>query len=165
MARRGRWGEAAELLRLTPPSPDNDEWLAYLMFQDGQYREAYSIYSGMAESTGSTEMHLNTGVALALLGNDAAAMQVYDGILEDDPQHLRARLYLANAQLRTGRIETAAINYRAYLDSGGSREAAERVRRILKQIAPELAPDAGEPVVPALRPASPRDGPEPEVGS
>ena len=164
LARRGRWGDAAELLRLTPPSPHGDELMAYLLFRDGQYRSAYAIYSGLADSLGGTALQLNAGVALALLGNDAAAMAVYDGILEAEPHHVTARLYLANAQLRLGRIEAAATNYRAFLDAGGVREAAERVRRILKQIAPELAPAEEDTVLPAVRPSGPEDGPEPGVG-
>jgi tetratricopeptide (TPR) repeat protein len=155
LARRGMWGEAAERLRRAPPSPDHDEWLAFLLFHDGQYRQAHAIYSRLAESEGRRDLQLNAAVALALLGNDAAAARAYDDILQADPGHRMARLYLANAQLRMGRHDSAARNYRAYLDAGGPSEPAERVRRILRQIAPELAPPEDESLVPPAPPPPP----------
>jgi tetratricopeptide (TPR) repeat protein len=165
LARRGRWGEAAEMVRRAPPSPDNDEWLAFLLFQDGGYREAHAIYSRLAEKQGRVDMQLNAAVSLALLGNDSAAARTYDDILAADPDHNMARLYLANAQLRMGQLDSAAQNYRAYFDADGPSEQAERVRRILKQIAPELAPPERESLVPpAPPPATPGDEDE-EAGS
>jgi tetratricopeptide (TPR) repeat protein len=148
LARRGLWGDAAAMQRRAPASPDDDEWLAFLLFQDGKYREAHGIYARLASRIGRIDLRLNAGVALALLGNDAAAAREYDAILQSEPDHATARLYLANAQLRMGRLEAAAGNYRAYLDAGGASEPAERVRRILKQIAPDLVPPEAEPLVP-----------------
>ena len=164
LARRGLWGDAAEMQRRAPASPDGDEWLAFLLFQDGKYREAYGIYSRLAENDRRIELQLNAGIALALLGNDGAATREYDAILRSDPGHATARLYLANAQLRMGRLDAAAKNYRAYLDAGGASEPTERVRRILKQIAPNLLPPEDESVVPPaeLRPRPDQDEEETE---
>jgi tetratricopeptide (TPR) repeat protein len=148
LARRGLWGDAAEMLRRAPVSPDGEEWLAFLLLQDGKYREAYGIYSRLADSEGRTDLRLNAGIALALLGNDGAAAREYEAILQSDPGHATARLYLANAQLRMGRLDAAAKNYRTYLDAGGAKEPTERVRRILKQIAPDLLPPEDESIVP-----------------
>ncbi len=159
LARRGAWAAAATHQRRAPPSPEGAEWLAYLLVQDGQYREAHGIYSRLAAGSGDLDLRLNAGVALALLGRDAAAALEFEAILATDPAHALARLYLANAQLRLGRIEVAAASYRAFLDGGGPSESAERVRRILKQIAPELAPLEQEPLVPPAPPPRPRDEP------
>ena len=166
MARRGLWGDAAELLRDAPSSADNDEWLAYLLFQDGGYREAHEIYARLAAGGVRDDLLLNAGVALALLGSDQRAARQFGAILETDPGHRLARLYLANAQLRLGRADVAAENYRAYLDVDPSSEPAERVRRILEQIAPELLPEGlDEPLVPGPRPAPPPDAEEQETES
>jgi tetratricopeptide (TPR) repeat protein len=164
LARRGRWAEAVETLRRVPPSSANDEWLAYLLFQDGQYRESFAIYARLAESQGKAALRLNAGVALALLGNDTAAVEVFDAIPEADPHHAAARLYTANALLRMGRLDAAARHYRAYLDDDGPSEPAERVRRILKQIAPELLPPERESLVPdAPPPPPPADNEDPDA--
>jgi tetratricopeptide (TPR) repeat protein len=156
LARLGRWGPAADHVRQAQATPDNDEWLAFLLFQDGQYRESYAIYSRLAQSQGQSTLRLNAAIALALLGNDVAAVETYAGILAGEPDHATARLYMANAQLRLGQLDAAARNYKAYLDTEGPREPAERVRRILKQIAPELVPQERESLVPDA-PPPPRD--------
>ena len=45
-----------------------------------------------------------------------------------------------------------------FLDAGGASESAERVRRILLQIAPEMLPsDDGLPLPAGTRPPAPRD--------
>jgi tetratricopeptide (TPR) repeat protein len=163
LARRGLWGDAAEMQRRAPASPDGDEWLAFLLLQDGRYRDAYGIYSRLAQSEGRLELQLNAGIALALLGNDGAAVREYDAILQSVPEHATARLYLANAQLRMGQLDAAAQNYRTYLDAGGASEPTERVRRILKQIAPELLPPEDESVVPPAEARPPRDENEEEA--
>jgi thioredoxin-like negative regulator of GroEL len=151
--------------RRAPASPNGDEWLAFLLFQDGKYREAHGIYSRLAESEGRIELQLNAGIALALLGNDGAAAREYDAVLQSDPGHARARLYLANAQLRMGRLESAAKNYRTYLDAGGASEPTERVRRILMQIAPDLLPPEDEAVVPPAELPPPPDEDNEETAS
>lgn len=158
--RRNQWDLAAELQRWAPPSREQREWLAYLLFRDGRYREAYRIYSELSATAddGNTVLPLNAGIALAWLGNDPAAIEAYQRVLGTDPEHRLARLYLANAQLRLGNVEAAARNYRTFLDAGGASEPAERVRRILGQIAPELVPDEPPPLVPDAPPA-----PDPEA--
>jgi tetratricopeptide (TPR) repeat protein len=150
--RRSQWGLAAELQYWAPPSPEQREWLAYLLFRDGQYREAYRIYAELSETRTDSVLRLNAGIALAWLGNDPAAVEAYDQVLAADPEHRLARLYLANAQLRLGAVESAAKNYRTFLDAGGASEPAERVRRILTQIAPELLPDEPQALIPPAPP-------------
>ncbi len=157
LARAGQWGQAAELQRWAPPSPEQREWLAYLLFRDGRYREAYQIYEKLAAADRGGVLELNAGVALARLGNDPAAAESYHRVLEADPEARLARLYLANAQLRMGQVEAAARNYRTFLDASGGGEAAERVRRILGQIAPDLLPGKSEPLVPEPLPPRPMD--------
>jgi tetratricopeptide (TPR) repeat protein len=161
LARRGHWGEAAEELRQAPPSAENDEWLAFLLFQDGRYREAHALYARLAGEQDRSDLQLNAGVALSRLGDDLGASAVFDGILARDTSQSWARLYLANAQLRLGRLEPAAASYRAYLDLDPRSEPAERVRRILRQIAPDLVPaETVEPL--ALPPPVPPPQPPPE---
>jgi tetratricopeptide (TPR) repeat protein len=151
LARRGQWNEAAELQR-APASPEQEEWLAYLLFQAGRYREAHGIWSRLvsaAPEEARLDLRLNAGVALALLGDDAAAAEAFRGVLDAEPGHGLARLYLANALLRQGQTAAAARDYRAYLETDASSAAAERVRRILRQVAPELLPATdAEPLVP-----------------
>ena len=62
----------------------------------------------------------------------------------------KAQLYLGNALLRLGQRAEAIEAYRQFLGVGEDGEAAERIRRILKQIAPQALPDF-EPALDADR--------------
>ena len=146
LARRGHWAEAAEMQRLAPTTPEGEEWLAFLLFQAGRFREAHEIYARLAAAD-VPHARLNAGVALAQLGDDAAAASEFESLLEG-PDGPLARLYIGNALLRMGKNHDAARSYRAYLDAVGTSESAERVRRILKQIAPDLVPQATGPTEP-----------------
>jgi tetratricopeptide (TPR) repeat protein len=159
LAGRGQWLSAAELQRVAPPSTDQREILAYMLFEAGRFREAHEIWGALAEESGRASLRLNDGVALALLGDDQAAAQSFRRVLEAEPQHDLARLYLANALLRLGDVRPAAESYKAYLDVVGEPDAAERVRRILQQIAPDLLPAPTGPLVPEPLPPRP---PEPD---
>jgi tetratricopeptide (TPR) repeat protein len=145
---RGLWEPAVELQRGAPDTPAQRERLAYMLFRAGQYREAYEIYSALAETSENVDLRLNTAVSLALLGDDALAAEDYRKVLELDPENRRARIYLGNSLLRLGRHREAAEAYAASLADGAEDEAAERIRRILVQIAPELVPEAGDPPPP-----------------
>ncbi len=157
-AGRGRWQDAADLQARAGESPERRERLAYLLFRAGRFRDALLHYGDLGRG-GDLALVLNTGVTLAKLGDDPGALAVYDRILEDRPDHRLARLYRANALLRLGRRPEAAAAYRAFLDQDERGEAAERVRRILKQIAPELVPPEALPIPPAPPPPPPA-GPE-----
>jgi len=166
LARRGLWGEAAESLRQVPATAAHEEWLAYLLFQAGGYREAHGIYDRLAAAGTRRDLELNAAITLALLGSDDAAAERFETILEAEPTHELARLYLANALLRLGRMDGAARNYAAYLETDADNAPAERVRRILRQIAPERIVEPDEPLLPAaLPPPPPTDDAQPEIGS
>jgi tetratricopeptide (TPR) repeat protein len=117
------------------------------MFKANRFREANEIYSELAAS-GDAKILLNEGVTLAMLGDDEAAAAAYRRALESDPGLHPAKLYLGNALLRLRRRQDAAAVYKGYLDEVKSGEAAERVRRILLQIAPGLLPPAVSPLAP-----------------
>jgi tetratricopeptide (TPR) repeat protein len=160
-AGRGLWSEAVDLQRGAGDDDAQRERLAYMLFQAGRYREAYEIYSGLAAAGSGVAAEVNGGVTLALLGDDEAAAASYRRALEIQPDHPRARLYLANALLRLERRDEAVEDYMAFLDLGFHGEAAERVRRILQQIAPNALPPAPSPLEP---PPPTRDEIEPEEG-
>jgi tetratricopeptide (TPR) repeat protein len=147
-ASRGLWNEAVELQRQAGASAAERELLAYMLFQANRYREAHEIYSELAGSDSGVNAKVNDGVTLALLGDDEGAVASYRRALEAQPDHPRARLYLANALLRLGRRDEAVEAYTAFLDLGFRGEAAERVRRILQQIAPGLLPPGPSPLDP-----------------
>jgi tetratricopeptide (TPR) repeat protein len=113
-----------------------------MLFQAGDYAEAHALYEELAAETGSVELAFNNGVTLALMGDDRAAVAAYEATLALDPGNAQARLYLGNALLRLGRQAEAVEAYRHYLGDNSRGEAAERVRRILKQIAPDAIPRA-----------------------
>ena len=160
-AGRGLWDEAVELQREAGDDAVQQERLAYMLFQAGRYREAHEIYSGPAAAEGGIAATVNDGVTLALLGDDEAAAASYRRALGVQADHPRARLYLANALLRLGRREEAVEAYLAFLDLGFRGEAAERVRRILQQVAPDALPPGPSPLEP---PPPTRDEIEPEEG-
>jgi len=147
-AGRGLWAEAADLQRGAGDDATQRERLAFMLFQAGRFREAHVIYSGLAGSGAGTAAEVNDGVTLALLGDDEGAVASYRRALEARPDHARARLYLANALLRLDRRDEAVQAYKAFLDLGFHGEAAERVRRILLQVAPEVLPPPAEPLEP-----------------
>jgi tetratricopeptide (TPR) repeat protein len=141
-ASRGMWEDAAEVQRQADPSYSQRERLAYMLFQSQDYAEAHEIYSGLALEGESATLALNSGVTLALLGNDEAAAEAYRRALEIDPAQTVAQLYLGNALLRLGREETAVEHYLEFLEFEQRGESAERVRRILRQVAPEALPSS-----------------------
>jgi tetratricopeptide (TPR) repeat protein len=156
-AGRGRWQDAADLQAGTVDTPERRSRLAYLLFRAGRYRDALAQYTELA-SAGDPASLLNSGVTLAKLGDDLGALTLYDRVLEGHPDDRLARLYRANSLLRLGRRADAAAGYRAFLDQDQSGEAAERVRRILKQIAPELVPPETSPIPEAPPPPEPAAG-------
>jgi tetratricopeptide (TPR) repeat protein len=156
LAGRGKWARAAELQGWATDTPDRLERLAYLLFRAGRFRDAHRLYEQMA-ADGATTPLLNTGVTLVRLGDDLAALAAFDRILAAEPTHRLARLYRGNALLRLGRMADAAEAYRVFLEQDHRGEAAERVRRIMKQIAPEMLPPEDDSPVPAEPPPPPED--------
>jgi len=158
-ASRNLWADAAGFERQATPSAEQRERLAFLLFQAGRYGEAHEIYAELA-TAGNAGLALNNGVTLALLGDDAGAAAAYRQALAIEPDRREAQLYLANALLRLGDEGAAVESYKAYLDSDARGEAAERVRRILAQLAPEALvvdpppPPRPEPDPPAADQAS-----------
>ena len=141
---RGLWQPAVDLQRGAPDTPAQNERLAYMLFKSGQYREAHSIYSALAAESENPDLQLNTAVSLALLGDDNGATEAYRRVLELAPGNRRALIYLGNSLLRMGRNGEAAQAYADSLSDEVEDEAAERIRRILLQIAPELIPEDEE---------------------
>lgn len=152
-AGRGMWERAATLEQQAPPSAQQRQRLAYMLTRAGHHREAERIYAELAREAPSAALLVNHGVSLALLGDDAAAVVAYRGALDLDPAQQQARLFLGNSLLRMGREREAAEAYKAFLELGRQGEAAERVRRILLQIAPELLPPDAAPLPAAPPPA------------
>jgi len=160
-AGRGEWARAAMLQGWASDTPDRLERLAYLLFRTGRFRDAHDLYEEMA-GDGATSQMLNTGVTLVRLGDDPAALAAFDRILTTEPEHRLARLYRGNALLRLGRMADAAETYRAFLEQDHRGEAAERVRRIMKQIAPEMLPPEDASPLPAEPPPRPEEEQEEE---
>lgn len=140
-AGRGLWAHAIELQTRAPDTDEDREMLAYLLFRAGRFRESQAIYGELSAASRRTDLAVNNGVALALLGRDEQAVSAFDRALAIEPDHARAQLYKGNALLRLGRRDEAAQAYLAYLDSGGGGAAGERVRRILEFIAPGTLPE------------------------
>lgn len=150
-ASRRMWTRAAELERLASADDEHRERLAYMLFQSGQIGEAHEIYAELSTHRGDAVSALNNGVTLSLLGDYDDAVAAFQVALKRDPEMHRAQLYLGNALLRLDREDDAIDAYGAYLDRQRRGEAAERVRRILRQIAPETlrAPPGPTQSVPA----------------
>jgi len=144
-ALRSQWSAAIDLERTLEPDRAQRERLAYLLFRASRFREAHEIYSALHAEEPTPVAALNDGVALALLGDDAGAIRSFQSALATDPASGPAKVFLANALLRTGDTSGAIAAYRQFLDAGARGERAERVRRILAQLAPELVAPAAEP--------------------
>jgi tetratricopeptide (TPR) repeat protein len=140
-ADRGRWARAIELQRYAGDSPETLETLAYMLFRADRFREAQELYAELSAAGGRADLVINDGVSFARLGDDVAAVAAYRQALALDPTSWKAQLYLGNALLRLGQREEAIEAYRQFLGVGEDGESAERIRRILKQIAPQALPD------------------------
>jgi tetratricopeptide (TPR) repeat protein len=160
-AGRAEWGEAVELQRHAGPDAEQRTRLAYMLFQNHAYREAHTVYSELARARRSPELELNSGVCLALLGNDQGAVEAYQRTLELQPDNTLARLYLGNALLRMGQVDPAVEEYSIFLSRHSEGENAERVRRILAVLAPEAVPQAPAQPVGPTPPASQSEGSSP----
>jgi len=153
-AGRAEWDEAVELQRNAGSDAEQRVRLAYMLFQSHEFREAHAVYSELARKRPSPELELNSGVCMALLGNDQGAVEAYRRTLELQPDNTLVRLYLGNALLRMGRVDPAVEEYSIFLSRRSEGENAERVRRILAVLAPEAVPQA--PALPV--------GPTPAAG-
>jgi len=154
-AERGLWDRASELQRSVEPGREQRERLAFMLFRANRFREAHEIYVGLIAETGTAESSINDGVTLAMLGNDREAIEAYRQALEVDPENLTATLFLGNALLRLGEYERAVEAYKHFLDRSERGERAERVRRILEQIAPDVLPEDRSPFEPPSEPLTP----------
>ena len=156
-ARRTQWTAAIDLERTLEPDRAQRERLAYLLFRANRFREAHEIYAALYTEEPTPAAALNDGVTLALLGDDPGAIRAFESALATDPANSSAKVFLANALLRTGNTPAAIAAYKEFLDAGARGERAERVRRILAQLAPGLVAPVATPA-PARAPA-PTPGP------
>jgi tetratricopeptide (TPR) repeat protein len=159
-ASRGEWDRAADLSAGTQPTGAARETLAYYQIRAGRYRLAHEIYSELARGASRADLWVNDGVALAGIGDDAAAATSFERALALDPTEPRARLYLGNSLLRLGRTADAADAYRRYVEDHRDGASLERVRRILAEIAPGSLPPPSAPAGPAAGPAPAPSGVE-----
>jgi tetratricopeptide (TPR) repeat protein len=139
-AGRRLWVRAAELEAESRPEGAERERLAYYAFRAGRFRASHDLYSDLARSGGRADLEVNAGVALSQLGENVGAAAAFRRALSVDPSSGRASLYLGNALLRLGRKDEAVASYKAFLEGESGGELAERVRRILTEIAPEALP-------------------------
>ena len=136
-AGRGNWARAAELQSRVAAEGRELERLAWYLLEAGRPREALAVYERLGPAAARPDLEINRGVALAALGDDAGATQRYRAVLAADAGNAVAQLYLGNALLRLGRTREAADAYVSFLRLDATGERAERVRRVLRIIAPE----------------------------
>lgn len=147
-ARRGEFARAASLEADSRPEGEARETLAYYLLRAGKYRGAHALYAELASAALRADLHVNDGVSLALLGDARAAAEAFRRAIALDSKELRARVYLANALLRLGEKEEAVVLYKLYLLEAPPGATAERVRRVLLQVAPEVLADVPPPALP-----------------
>ena len=146
-AARADWAAAIQALEFAEGSELRDERLGYVLFRAGRFREALEVYERL-DTSDRVDLAINRGVCAARLGHDLKAVQAYRRATELEPGHRTAQLYLGNSYLRLGRREQAVESYKGFLEHGTRGEAAERVRRILTQIAPGAVAESHDPLAP-----------------
>ena len=151
-AARADWDAAIQALEFAEGSELRNERLGYVLFRAGRFREALDVYERI-DTSDRVDLAINRGVCAARLGHDLKAVEAYRRAIELEPGHRTAQLYLANSHLRLGQREQAVTVYKAFLEHGTRGEAAERVRRILNQIAPEAVAESHDPLAPVKAPA------------
>ncbi len=150
-AARADWDAAIEALAVAEDSVLRDERLGYVLFRAGRFREALEVYDRL-DTSASVDLAINRGVCAARLGHDLKAVEAYRLAMEREPGHRTAQLYLGNSYLRLGQREQAVEAYKAFLEHSTRGEAAERVRRILNQIAPGEVAETHDPLAPIKAP-------------
>ena len=151
-AARTDWSAAIQALEFAAGSELRDERLGYVLFRAGRFREALEVYERI-DTSDRVDLAINRGVCAARLGHDLKAVAAYRRAIELEPGHRTAQLYLANSHLRLGQREQAVEAYKAFLEHSTRGEAAERVRRILRQIAPGAVAESHDPLAPVKAPA------------
>ncbi len=142
-ATKGRFDRAADLLAAASPAGPERERLAFYLFRAGRFRQAHEVYAALtehAQAQGRADLEVNDGASLARLGDDAEAKKAFERALAIDPDQPLAKLYLGNAQLRTGDPAGAAATYRAFLTAFPTGASAEQVRRVLAELTPGAVP-------------------------
>lgn len=150
-AARGDWDAAVRSLEDAQGSALRDERLGYVLFRAGRFRDALNVYERIA-ADGRVDLEINRGVCAARLGQELKAVEAYRRAIELEPGHRTAQLYLGNALLRLGQRDPAVEAYKGFLEHGTRGEAAERVRRILSQIAPDAVVEGHDPLAPVPSP-------------
>ena len=97
----------------------NDGWnqMAVLLAEQGRMQEALSAANTAirVEPEFAAEAYHNRGTIWQDLGNDAAAITDLEKTLQLDPEHLGARINLANLLAKKGEFNAAARHYQAAL--------------------------------------------------
>jgi len=153
-AARGDWDGAVSAFEDAEGGTLRDERLGYALFRADRFREALDIYERV-QSDGRVDLEINRGVCAARLGQDLKAVEAYQRAIELEPGHRTAQLYLGNALLRLGQRDPAVEAYKGFLEQGTRGESAERVRRILTQIAPDAVVEGHDPLAPVKVPPEP----------
>jgi len=120
---------------LDPVALRFDAGLAFLSAR--RFADAIATLDGVAQSAPDENVRLDalfdSGVARARAGLDAAA--AFRDYLARRPADAEAHLYLGNALLRQGHRDEARLEYAAYLEKADPGPEADRVRRLVADLA------------------------------
>jgi len=114
-----------------------DAGLAFLSAR--RFSDAIATLDAVAQSAPDDNVRLDalfdSGVARARAGLDAAAETAFRDYLARRPADAEAHLYLGNALLRLGHRDEARLEYAAYLEKADPGPDADRVRRLVADLA------------------------------
>ncbi len=104
---------AERAVALAPDDADAAEVLASSLAAIGRFDEAIAGYRGVLARDGARPATLaNLGTVLVRVDDIQGAIDAFDAALLQDPEHRGARVGLAGAQSRAGRIPDAIATYR-----------------------------------------------------
>lgn len=131
-------GAAAELKKVLVSDPDNlmaHYNLGFIAYRERDFPEALSqLKATLALRPDHPEAHYTLGLTYLAMDRPDDAIAELERAIAIDPKHVGAHFNLAAAAARTGRMEMAAREQKAYAElSGRSKAEAERSAQVKAQ--------------------------------
>ncbi len=134
-ASKGDYISAASIISRMPGLAERRELMeeyGFYLLKSGQYGKGGKVLEEIITKFGADPtIFINIGIAYSEIGNYEEAASSFQKALASQPDNLTAILYLANAQLRMGKLNEAEKYYLQYIGKGGTGPDAERVKEIV----------------------------------
>jgi tetratricopeptide (TPR) repeat protein len=125
-----------EILKAHPGNPVAMNNVAYLMSETGgDLRHAFQLAEGAVRKEPQRSDFADTlGIIYLKQGNNAAALQIFDRLVREDPKHPTYRLHAAMALIASGDKGRAKQHLKAALTHPLTRDDESRINTLLREL-------------------------------